>query len=257
MPAGCSNIGGGNIRQLLAYIPDTDIFNNSTHGVVVISTTQTCPGSTCTVADSDDESTGLQQTLDTRDFWVFPANNLCGTTTINNSAACASDSNPGTQWGGGPWSTTTVTSAEGGPGTGSNFFTSGANSGFMRPDQPTTVVAASMNTAMAQAYWIRHDASGCGGLGSNGTACSTLYHPVINTIYLTGNLTDAVDHEFLPIMSNVQLIPALPYDATWTPYNNPAYEANQETGLYQVTANSGQLTALFQKLASQVLRLSQ
>jgi len=253
LPAGCSNIGGGNIRQLLAYIPDTDIYNNSTHGVVV--TTASSPLNTVQTVTLG--STGGQQTLDTRDFWVFPANNLCSTTTVNNSAACASDSNPGTQWGGGPWATTTVTAAEGGPGTLSNFFTSGFNKGFMRPDQPTTVVAASMNTAMAQAYWIRHDASGCGGLGSNGTVCPTLYHPVINTIYLTGNLTDAVDHEFLPIMSNIQQIPALPYDATWTPYTNPAYETNQESGLYQVTANSSQLTALFQKLASQVLRLSQ
>jgi len=253
LPAGCSNVGGGNIRQLLAYIPDTDIYNNSTHGVVV--TTASSPLNT--VKQVTVKSTGATPTLDTRDFWVFPANNLCATTNSNNSAACASDSNPGTQWGGGPWSTTTVAAGQGGNGTGSNFFTAGSNTGYMRPDQPTTIVAASMNTAMAEAYWIRHDASGCGGLNSNGTLCTTLYHPVINTIYLTGNLTDAVDHEFLPIMSNVQQIPALPYDANWTPYTNPAYETNQESGLYQVTADKTQLAALFQKLASEVLRLSQ
>jgi Flp pilus assembly protein TadG len=252
-PGNCAT-AGSNIRQLIAYIPDTDIFNNSTHGVVVSSTAATPLG---TVQLTTNGATGAQQTLDTRDFWVFPANNLCATTNSNNSVACASDSNPGTQWGGGPWSSTAVTAGEGGQGTGSNFFTAGSNKNFMRPDQPTTIVAASMNTAMAQAYWIRHDASGCGGLGSNGTACGTLYHPVINTIYLTGNLTDAVDHEFLPVMSNVQQIPALPYDATWTNYNNPAYEATQESGLYQVTADKTQLAALFQKLASQVLRLSQ
>ena len=58
-------------------------------------------------------------------------------------------------------------------------------------------------------------------------------------------------------MSNTQLIPALPYDnATYVPYTNPAYQVNQEQGLYQVTASPGQLTALFQKLASEVLRLS-
>jgi hypothetical protein len=126
----------------------------------------------------------------------------------------------------------------------------------MRPDQPTTIVAATMNTAMSEAYWIRKDASGCGGAGGNGTVCSTLFHPVINTIYLLGNAGDEADHEFLPIMSNVQTIPALPYDSSWTPYTNPAYEQHQETGLYQVTASPSQLTALFQKLASEVLRLS-
>ena len=126
----------------------------------------------------------------------------------------------------------------------------------MRPDQPTTIVAASMNTAMSEAYNIRADASGCGGTGDNGTACSTRYHPVINTIYLLGNAGDAADHEFLPIIANTQQIPALPYDSSWTPYTNPAFQADQEQGLYQVTADKTQLSALFQKLASEVLRLS-
>jgi hypothetical protein len=79
---------------------------------------------------------------------------------------------------------------------------------------------------------------------------------VINTIYLLGNAGDAADHEFLPIMSNVQTIPALPYDSNFTPYTNPAFETNQEQGLYQVTADKTQLNTLFSKLASEVLRLS-
>jgi hypothetical protein len=140
--------------------------------------------------------------------------------------------------------------------TNSNFFTAGPYSGFMRPDQPTTIVAATMNTAMSEAYWIRGDASGCGGAGGNGTACSTQYHTTINTIYLLGNAGDAADHEFLPIMANTQQIPALPYDSSWTPYTNPAFQTSQQQGLYQVTADKTQLTALFQKLASEVLRLS-
>jgi hypothetical protein len=57
-------------------------------------------------------------------------------------------------------------------------------------------------------------------------------------------------------MSNTQTIPALPYDSTWVPYTNPAFQTGQEQGLYQVTASPGELTALFQKLASEVLRLS-
>ena len=140
--------------------------------------------------------------------------------------------------------------------TGSNFFTAGPYKNFMRPDQPTTIVAATMNTAMSEAYWIRSDASGCGGAGGNGTVCSTLFHPTINTIYLLGNAGDAADHEFLPIMANTQQIPALPYDSSWTPYTNPAFQVDQQQGLYQVTADKTQLTALFQKLASEVLRLS-
>jgi len=138
----------------------------------------------------------------------------------------------------------------------SNLFTAGPYKGFLRPDQPTTIVAATMNTAMSQAYWIRSDASGCGGAGGNGTACGTKFHPTINTIYLLGNAGDAADHEFLPIMANTQQIPALPYDSNWTPYINPAFQTDQEQGLYQVTADKTQLSALFQKLASEVLRLS-
>ncbi len=110
-----------------------------------------------------------------------------------------------------------------------------------------------MNTAMSEAYNIRNDASGC---GTNGTACATQYNPVINTIYLLGNAGDQADHEFLPIISNAQTIIALPYDSTWTPYTNPAFQTGQAQGLYQVSADKTQLTALFQTLASQVLRLS-
>jgi hypothetical protein len=110
-----------------------------------------------------------------------------------------------------------------------------------------------MNTSMAEAYNIRADASGC---GTNGTVCATRYNTVINTIYLLGNAGDQADHEFLPIIANTQTIPALPYDSSWTPYTNPAFQSGQQQGLYQVSANRSQLTALFQELASQVLRLS-
>jgi hypothetical protein len=190
---------------------------------------------------------------------VFPGNNLCASPSGLSVAPCAALQVVNQQWGGGPWATTPIIAGEGGNGTGSNFFTSGPNKGFYRPDQPTTIVAASMNTAMAEAYFIRADASGCPGpfaYRSNGTLCATKYNPVINTIYLTGNKTDAVDHEFLPIMSNVQTITGLPYDGTFTNYANPAYVTNQQTGLYQVTADPTQLGNLFSKLASETLRLS-
>lgn len=240
---------GNYIRQIVAYIPDFDLYGNSTHGVPITSTPPTCPGATCTVAQVTLGSTGAQYTYDTRDFWRFQCNNVCTGATGSAATACSTDSTPGQQYEGGVWASYPADS-------NSNFFTSGPYKNFMRPDQPTTIVAATMNTAMSEAYWIRSDASGCGGAGGNGTVCPTLYHPTINTIYLLGNAGDAADHEFLPIMANTQQIPALPYDSTWTPYTNPAFQTDQQQGLYQVTADKTQLTALFQKLASEVLRLS-
>ena len=253
-PGSCNStavgeMAGDYIRQIVAYIPDFDLYGNSTHGVPVTSTPPNCPGSTCTVATVTLKSTGATYTYDTRDFWRFQCNNVCSGATGAAATACSTDSTPGQQYVGGVWSSFPADS-------GSNFFTAGSYKGYMRPDQPTTIVAATMNTAMSESYWIRADASGCGGAGGNGTACGTKYHPVINTIYLLGNAGDAADHEFLPIMSNTLQIPALPYDSSWTPYTNPAYQTSQEQGLYQVTADATQLTALFSKLASEVLRLS-
>jgi hypothetical protein len=127
-------------------------------------------------------------------------------------------------------------------GSGSNKFTNGPYSGKLRPDQPNTIVAASMNTAMAEAYRIRSD---------------TTYHIVINSIYLTGNGKDAIDREFLPIISNAEQITALPYDPlSYAPYANPAFQDSQQVGKYLVTSDKAQLSALFAQLASEVLRLS-
>jgi Flp pilus assembly protein TadG len=250
-----SNNGGLHpdvIRQIVAYIPDVDIYGNSTHGVPATSTPPNCPGPTCTVATVTLKSTGASYYYDTRDFWEFQANNLCASPSGPAVTPCANTPNTANhQFGGGVWASFPTAGT-----LGTNFFTAGPYVGYMRPDQPTTIVAATMNTAMSEAYWIRADASGCGGAGGNGTACGTQFHPVINTIYLTGNVGDAVDHEFLPIMSNTQQITALPYDSSFAPYTNPAFQQNQEQGLYQVTASASQLTVLFSKLASEVLRLS-
>jgi hypothetical protein len=247
-PPGCSS--GTQPRLLTAYIPDFDKYGNSTHGVPVTSTPPMCPGSTCTVATVTLGSGG-SFLYDTRDFWEFQVNNVCVGATGSAATACANANPSGRQYEGGVWASFPTADPS-----QSNFFTAGPYRNFMRPDQPTTIVAASMNTAMSEAYWIRSDASGCGGNGGNGTVCATKFHPVINTIYLLGNAGDAADHEFLPIMSNVQTIPALPYDSNFTPYTNPAFETNQEQGLYQVTADKTQLNTLFSKLASEVLRLS-
>jgi Flp pilus assembly protein TadG len=254
-PAACNGgltltLAGGNVRQLVAYIPDFDKYGNSTHGVPATSTPPNCPGATCGVATVTLKSTGTSYYYDTRDFWRFQCNDVCPGATGAAATACSTDATPGHQFEGGAWSSYPAD-------TNSNFFTAGPYTGYMRPDQGTTIVAATMNTAMSEAYWIRQDASGCGGSGGNGTVCPTLFHPVINTIYLLGNAGDAADHEFLSIMSNTQQIIALPYDnSTWAPYTNPAFQQHQESGLYQVTASPSQLTVLFAKLADEVLRLS-
>jgi hypothetical protein len=252
-PGTCINAPNGNeyVRQFIAYIPDFDKYGNSTHGVPATSTPANCPGATCTVATVRLQSTGSSYLYDTRDFWEFQVNDACSGATGTAATYCAQDSTPNQQYEGGVWSY--YPNPPVGPSSGSNFFTSGAYTGYMRPDQPNTIVAATMNTSMSEAYFIRNDASGC---GTNGTACPTSYHTVINTIYLLGNAGDQADHEFLPIIANTQTIPALPYDSSWTPYTNPAFQSSQTQGLYQVSATRSQLSALFQKLASQVLRLS-
>jgi hypothetical protein len=239
-PPGCSSAQlNGAMRQMIAYIPDTDSYGNSTHGVVASG-----PGPTVAVVNGTN--------MVTRDFWIFQENNLCGGSIKATACAnTANGTNPNFINGGALWSGFSAV------GSGSNFFTASSGNaslvGHFRPDQPNTIVAVSMNTAMAEAYNIRADASGC---GTNGTPCPTQLHPVINTIYLTGNSTDSVDREFLQVMANVQTIIALPYDSGFTQYTNPGFQTNQEAGLYQVTADSTQLNTLFAKLASEVLRLS-
>jgi hypothetical protein len=201
------------IRQFIAYIPDTDFYGNNLHGVTATSATGTAQGG-----------------MVSRDKWIYQVNNLCSPDpTITPNCRNTGDF----------WTNPAYTSI----GTGSNFFPAGyAYANKFRPDQPNSVVAASMNGTMAEANRIRSDAT---------------YHPVIHTIYLTGNATDAVDREFLAVVANAPQITALPYDpATFTPYTNPAYVTTQETGKYLVTSDRNQLTSLFAQLASELLRLS-
>jgi len=211
------------IRQYIAYIPNTDIYGNDlVNGVLA---TGSSPYGTVTGG------------YDTRKNWIYKVNQEC------NGGLCA--------YTGGLWSSFTGNSY----GSGSNFFPStnpylyaNVYAGYLRPDQPNTIVAASMNGAMAEAFTIRAD---------------NTYNPVIDTIYLTGNGTEAVDREFLAIVANTPSITALPYDSSYAAppndpglYPNPAYRTDQATGTYLVTADSTQLTALFAQLASEALRLS-
>jgi Flp pilus assembly protein TadG len=221
IPASCNAGTSNNMRQYVAYIPDTDAYGNSLHGVA---------------ASTNSPYGSVVGGKETRDFWLFQTNGECSP----NSTVVPNCKNTG-----GPWTGVPL-------GTGSNFFdntntyygppkgTTGL--GYFRPDQPNTIVAASMNGTMAEAFRIRSDST---------------YHPVIHTIYLTGNGSDAVDHEFLAVVANAAQITALPYDATGTAaYANPAYQTGQETGLYLVTSDKNALAGLFAQLASEVLRLS-
>jgi hypothetical protein len=202
------------MRQFIAYIPDSDAYGNSLHGVN---------------ASGTSPYGSIVGGKETRDFWLFQMNNLCS----SDPTVIPQCKNTGGAWSGSP-----------GVGSGSNFFATGTTyAGFFRPDQPNSIVAAAMNGTMAEANKIRSD---------------TTYHPVIHTIYLTGNGTDAVDHEFLAVVANAAQITPLPYDPPNTsPYANPAYQTSQETGKYLVTSDKNALAGLFAQLASELLRLSQ
>jgi hypothetical protein len=214
--------GSTNIRQYIAYIPQYDIYGNDLYNAC--GSAASCPAATGTSAYGT-----VVGGYDTRRNWLFQMNWTCTTASI--SPNCRNE--------GGTWVNNGGT---GGVGSGSNFFPVGsAYAGFMRPDQPNTVVAASMNGAMSEAYRIRSD---------------TTFNPVIHTIYLVGNKTDAVDREFLAIIANAQQITALPYDTAFTAYANPDYLTNQQTGKYLVTSDRNMLANLFAQLASEVLRLS-
>jgi Flp pilus assembly protein TadG len=210
---------GTSVRNFIAYIPNNDFYgNNLLHGVPV-------------TAASPAAGSEVLNGYDTRENWLFQVVNGC-------------DAAGGCKNTGAVWLPTYATT-----GTGSNSFTAGPYKGFIRPDQPNSIVMASMNGAMSEANRIRSD---------------TTYNPVINTIYLTGNAQDSVDHEFLAIIANVQQIVDLPYDANYAEqpndpvlYANPAYQSSQQSGQYLVTSDKTQLTRLFALLASQVLRLSQ
>jgi len=214
-----ANYPGNYIRQLIAYIPDTDFYGNNLHGVVA---TGASPHGT------------VSNGLDTRDYWLFQTNN-----------ECSPDSNvvPGCKNVGDLWANYNV-------GMNSNFFPAGSTyAGKFRPDQPNSIVAASMNGTMDQANTIRKD---------------TTYNIRINVIYLTGNGSDSVDREFLPILANTQWIIPLPYDSQYVAgatnptqlYQNPAFQSTQQVGTYLVTADKNQLTQMFTQLASEALRLS-
>jgi Flp pilus assembly protein TadG len=165
--------------------------------------------------------------------WIYQVNNQCapaGTPITSGNSLCKNL--------GGPWTSYTTTGA----GAPNNTFTGGPYSGYLRPDLLNSIGVASMTSATNMAYTIRSD---------------TTYNPVIHTVYLQGNGTDPVDPSFLQIVSNQKTIQPVIYDPTAAVYDNPYYQSNQATGIWAATASTLQLEAMFQEIASSLLRISQ
>ena len=165
--------------------------------------------------------------------WLYQVNNQCAPTGTPITSGNSSCKNLGASWTSYP----TI-----GVGADHNTFTSGPYSGYLRPDLPNAIGVASMTSATNMAYTIRSD---------------TTYNPVIDTVYLQGNGTDPVDPSFLQIVSNQQTIQPVIYDPTAAAYTNPYYQKSQATGIWAATASTLQLEAMFQEIASSLLRISQ
>jgi hypothetical protein len=171
-----------------------------------------------------------------KDSWVFQVNQQCAPSAVQITPGNSRCKNIGGEW-------AEFTSQWTGVASGSNFFTAGPHTGKFRPDQANTIGVASMNSAINQAIRMRNDAS---------------YKIRIDSIYLQGNGGDPVDRDFLPMVSNVKMIPPLIYQAVGTPQKvNPLYNPDQLEGFYTQSVNVQELGSIFAEVASSLLRLSQ
>ena len=171
-----------------------------------------------------------------KDNWAFQINNQCAPSNITITAGNSRCKNIGGDWADYPaqWA---------GQNPGSNFFTAGPYAAKFRPDQANTIGVVSMNSAINEAIRIRNDAN---------------YKVRIDSIYLQGNGGDPVDRDFLPMVSNLKLIPPLIYQAAGTPDKlNPLYNDDQLEGFYSQSVNVQELGGIFADIASSLLRLSQ
>jgi len=224
IPSGCPGSDNLLTSQTIAYIPDTDFFNNSTLNLVNASGTSV-------------SSLWYQ--------WLYQVNQQCAPTTVTITQGNSRCKNLGDYW---------TNYATTGAGADHNTFTGGPYMGHNRPDLPNSIGTASMTSATNMAYAIRAD---------------NVYNPVIDTVYLQGNGGDPVDRSFLQLVSNQQTIAPIIYQANPPcptgstgcqadgTYNNPYYQSSQPTGIWAPTANTLELTAMFQEIASSLLRISQ
>ncbi len=167
-----------------------------------------------------------------KDNWVYQVNQQCAPSSVPITAGNTRCKNIGGLWSSYP-----------GQGLGSNFFTSGPYNGKFRPDYTNAIGVASMNSAINAAAKIR---------------ANTTFKIRIDSIYLQGNGGDPVDRDFLPMISNQEMIPALIYEAPGTPsYANSQYNSSHQSGVYFQTVNALELNNLFAEIASSLLRISQ
>jgi hypothetical protein len=99
-----------------------------------------------------------------------------------------------------------------------------------------------MNSATNEAAAIRSD---------------TTYNITIDAVYLQGNGSDPVDRSFLQIVTNQPNIEPIIFDQSAAAYANPYYNSSQQQGQWTQTTSGLQLQALFQQIASSLLRISQ
>jgi len=111
----------------------------------------------------------------------------------------------------------------------STLFPAGSPyAGQIRPDIPTSITAASTNAADNAASRIRAD---------------TTYNIVIYSLGLGGTVTEPLDQDFLRRVANDP--------------QSSSYDSSRPAGRYYYAADITQLSAAYQAIASQILRLSQ
>lgn len=171
-----------------------------------------------------------------KDNWAFQINQQCAPANIPITTGNSRCKNIGGEWSSfpGQWA---------GQSPGTNFFTAGPYAGNFRPDHANAIGVVSMNTAINEAIRIRSDAN---------------YKVRIDSIYLQGNGQDPVDRDFLPMVSNLEVIPPLLYEPEGTPGKpNPLYNPSQLQGYYTQSVNVQEIGGIFADVASSLLRLSQ
>jgi Mg-chelatase subunit ChlD len=108
------------------------------------------------------------------------------------------------------------------------FPTGSPYAGQIRPDTPPSITAASTNAADNAAARIRAD---------------TTFNPVIYSLGLGGTVAEPLDQDFLRRIANDP--------------QSSCYDSTRPTGHFYYASDITQLSAAYQAIASQILRLSQ
>ena len=242
-PSGCTGPTGNAqvfTSQTIASIPNSDFFGNSFINVKTgASSTATSPWFQWIYGDTNNSPND-------------EVNWTCAPTSVTITSGNTRCKNLGDYW---------TNHSSLGTGAPNNTFTTGPYKNLLRPDLPNSIGTASMTSATNEAFTIRSD---------------TNFNPVIDVVYLQGNGTDPVDRSFLQLVSNQQFIQPLVYQnnpscpdgslsnaasastcQTGGTFTNPYYQASQQQGLWEQTADTQDLLSMFQAIASSLLRISQ